>query len=402
MLDGDFVQLDARYNFVKRRLSGDLPVPDSTAILHFTGRHKPWQGGEAGYREAEDRWHEFELSDAEFHAAYLALPGAKHHDLLVHYGTPHVRRTGSPEDARKVAASHIAAGEYQEAADLLGRVRIPVDESWPHEVLGHALMSVSRYEEARARLLLATASPNRAPTAFARLAQIAWIHGDDDAAAEYALKGLAVDPTHRANRLMHKRTTHLPPPAEGPAMRPARPCRLLHGAPGQRRGQAAAGERTAGLRPGHRPAAMAFHPRPPALRRGRAGTGQRTPGPGHRRRRPLHPGHRAQRQQRLAVERPGRTARPDRRTRHGLRGRLQRLRRPGVRARAGAVPLQPAAGSSNGPRSSGCATTAPSRRSANCCPPRSTTRCASSPARRRSPGSWWTAGRTRCGARTPS
>lgn len=217
MLDGDFVQLDARYNFVKRRLSGDLPVPDSTAILHFTGRHKPWQGGEAGYREAEDRWHEFELSDAEFHAAYLALPGAKHHDLLVHYGTPHVRRTGSPEDARKVAASHIAAGEYQEAADLLGRVRIPVDESWPHEVLGHALMSVSRYEEARARLLLATASPNRAPTAFARLAQIAWIHGDDDAAAEYALKGLAVDPTHRANRLMHKRTTHLPPPAEGPA-----------------------------------------------------------------------------------------------------------------------------------------------------------------------------------------
>lgn len=47
VLDGDFVQLDARYNFVKRRLSGDLPVPDTTAILHFTGRHKPWQGGEA-------------------------------------------------------------------------------------------------------------------------------------------------------------------------------------------------------------------------------------------------------------------------------------------------------------------------------------------------------------------
>ncbi|MEV6141436.1 glycosyltransferase [Streptomyces sp. NPDC051992] len=218
VLDGDFVQLDARYNFVKRRLSGDLPVPDSTAILHFTGRHKPWQGGEAGYREAETRWHEFELSDAEFHAAYLALPGAKHHDLLVHYGTPHVRRTGSPEDARKVAAAHIAAGEYREAADLLGRVRIPVDEAWPHEVYGHALMSVSRYEEARARLLLATAAPNRAATAFARLAQIAWIHGDDDAAAGYALKGLAVDPTHRANRLMRKRTTEeATAPVEGPA-----------------------------------------------------------------------------------------------------------------------------------------------------------------------------------------
>ncbi|MEU0833692.1 glycosyltransferase [Streptomyces sp. NPDC005969] len=217
VLDGDFVQLDARYNFVKRRLSGDLPVPDTTAILHFTGRHKPWQGGEAGYGQAEDRWREFELSDAELHAAYIALPGTKHHDLLVHYGTPHVRRTGDPDSARRVAAAHIAAGEYQEAADLLGGVRIPVDDAWPHEVLGHALMSVSRYEEARAQLLLATAAPNRAATSFARLAQIAWIHGDDATAAAYALEGLGVDPTHRANRLMYKRTKDLPTPAEGPA-----------------------------------------------------------------------------------------------------------------------------------------------------------------------------------------
>ncbi|WNF29094.1 glycosyltransferase [Streptomyces sp. C11-1] len=217
VLDGDFVHLDARYNFVKRRLSGDLPVPEGTAILHFTGRHKPWQGGEAGYAEAEARWHEHDLSDAEFHAAYLAAGGAKHHDLLVHYGTPHVLRTSDVESARKVAAAHIAAGEYQEAVDLLSPLRIPVDEAWPHEVLGHALMSVSRYEEARAQLLLAAAAPNRAATAYGRLAQIAWIHGDDEGAARHALQGLGVDPTHRANRLMHLRTTGLTPPAEGPA-----------------------------------------------------------------------------------------------------------------------------------------------------------------------------------------
>ncbi|MER5987893.1 glycosyltransferase [Streptomyces sp. NPDC001787] len=217
VLDGDFLHLDARYNFVKRRLSGDLPVPEGTAILHFTGRHKPWQGGEAGYGEAEARWHAYELSDADFHAAYLAANTPKHHDLLVHYGTPHVLRTGDVESARRVAAAHIGAGEYQEAADLLGRVRIPVDEAWPHEVLGHALMSVSRCEEARAQLLLATAAPNRAATAFGRLAQIAWIHGDDEGAAGYARQGLGVDPTHRANRLMHLRTTGLVPPAEGPA-----------------------------------------------------------------------------------------------------------------------------------------------------------------------------------------
>ncbi|GAA2937412.1 glycosyltransferase [Kitasatospora cinereorecta] len=216
VLDGGFLHLDARYNFVKRRLSGDLPVPEDTAILHFTGRHKPWQGGEAGYGQAEDRWHAYELSDAEFHDAYVSLPGAKHHDLLVHYGTPHVRRTGDVETARRVAGAHIGAGEYQEAVDLLGGIRIPVDEAWAHEVLGHALMSVSRYAEARAELLLATAAPNRAATSFGRLAQIAWIHGDDEAAADYALDGLGVDPTHRANRLMYTRTTTARRPAEGP------------------------------------------------------------------------------------------------------------------------------------------------------------------------------------------
>ncbi|MFJ8788138.1 glycosyltransferase [Streptomyces sp. NPDC102462] len=214
VLDGDFVRLDARYNFVKRRLSGDLPVPEDTAILHFTGRHKPWQGGESGYALAEERWREFEMSDAEFHAAYVALGGA-HHDLLVHFGTPHVRRTGDVEIARKVAATHIAAGEYQEAVDILSSVRIPLDAAWPHEVLGHALMSVSRYPEAKTQLLMATAAPNRAATAYARLAQMAWVHGDNTEALRYATAGLSVDPTHRSSRLWAQRAAAVPPQEQG-------------------------------------------------------------------------------------------------------------------------------------------------------------------------------------------
>ncbi|GHI92348.1 glycosyltransferase [Streptomyces olivaceus] len=210
VLDGDFVRLDARYNFVKRRLSGDLPVPDDTAILHFTGRHKPWQGGEAGYALAEDRWREFDLTDAEFHAAWLDSPGALHHDLLVHFGTPHVRRTGNVEYARKVAAAHIAAGDYQDAVDILSGVRIPLDEAWPHEVLGQALMSVSRDEEARARLLLAAAAPNRAAVAHARLAQMAWVRGDDAEALRHATAGLSVDITHRSSRLWAQRAATVP------------------------------------------------------------------------------------------------------------------------------------------------------------------------------------------------
>lgn len=215
LLDGDFVDLDPKYNFVKRRLSGDLPVPEDTAVLHFTGRHKPWQGGEAGYGQAQERWTGFDLTDAELHAAYLENPDPLHRDLLVHYGTPHVERTGDVTTARRVALAHIGAGDYQAAVDILERVHLPVDEAWPHEVYGHALMSVSRYEEARAQLLLATAAPNRAATAFSRLAQIAWVHGDDTQARKYALAGLTVDPTHRASRIWHQRTLGVPPQAHG-------------------------------------------------------------------------------------------------------------------------------------------------------------------------------------------
>ncbi|MDN0195326.1 glycosyltransferase [Streptomyces sp. S.PNR 29] len=217
VLDGDFIRLDARYNFVKRRLSGDLPVPDDTAILHFTGRHKPWQGGEAGYSQAEEVWRSYDLSDADFHAAYLERPGGLHHDLLVHYGTPHVKRTGNVECARKVAAAHIAAGDYQDAVDILSSVRIPLDEAWPHEVLGHALMSVSRYEEAKAQLLMATAAPNRAATAYARLAQMAWVHGDHTEALKYATAGISVDPTHRSSRLWAQRAAAIPAQEQGAA-----------------------------------------------------------------------------------------------------------------------------------------------------------------------------------------
>ncbi|MBA4861312.1 polysaccharide pyruvyl transferase family protein [Streptomyces sp. PSKA54] len=206
LLDGDFVDLDPKYNFVKRRLSGDLPVPDDTAILHFTGRHKPWQGGEAGYEQAQERWREFDVDDAELHASYLSRPGTLHQDLLVHFGTPHVERTGDVDIARRVALAHIGSGDYQAAVDIMERVHIPVDEAWPHEVYGHALMSVSRYEEARVQLLLATSAPNRAATAFSRLAQIAWVHGDDTTARTYAMAGLGVDPTHRASRIWQQRT----------------------------------------------------------------------------------------------------------------------------------------------------------------------------------------------------
>ncbi|MEW2546181.1 glycosyltransferase [Streptomyces sp. NPDC047002] len=217
VLDGDFVRLDSRYNFVKRRLSGDLPVPEDTVVLHFTGRHKPWQGGEDGYAGAEECWRSFELADDRFRAAYLALPKALHHDLAVHLGTPHVARTGSLDGARRLAQAHLDAGEYQQAADAFSGVHIPADEALPHEVYGRALMSLSRDREAEAHLLLGTSVPTRAASAFSRLAQLAWVRGDDASAHAYATDGLRVDPTHRASRLMRQRSAPRPPVQEGPA-----------------------------------------------------------------------------------------------------------------------------------------------------------------------------------------
>ncbi|WP_037914107.1 polysaccharide pyruvyl transferase family protein [Actinacidiphila yeochonensis] len=138
--------------------------------------------------------------DAAFHAEFLALPGAVHHDLLAHFGLPHVARTGDLATARRVAAAQIEAGEYQEAVDLLSALPVPLDDAWPHEVLGLALTSVSRYDEAQAHLLLATADPGRAASAFSRLAQLTWVRGEDAESRRYALAGLSVDPTHTPSR----------------------------------------------------------------------------------------------------------------------------------------------------------------------------------------------------------
>ncbi|WP_031525142.1 polysaccharide pyruvyl transferase family protein [Streptomyces sp. NRRL F-5123] len=145
-------------------------------------------------------------SAEEVREAYLKAPGVTHPDLLVHFGEPYVRRTGDVGTARRVAAAHIGAGRYQEAVDTMASVRLGIGDAWPHEVYGHALMSVSRYAEARTHLLAATAAPDHAAPAFARLAQIAWVLGDDAEAHRHALAGLDADPTHGPCEEMRQRT----------------------------------------------------------------------------------------------------------------------------------------------------------------------------------------------------
>jgi lipopolysaccharide biosynthesis glycosyltransferase len=220
LLAGDFVRIDPRYNFVKRRLSGDKPVPEDTAILHFTGRHKPWNGGENGYLTAEEAWHRYDLDDAAFRAEFFALNGGKHPELVRHFGRQALAAGAPLDTAQQLATALLDLGAYREAAEVLGRYRLPALRARLQVLLGTALMADSRYADAETRLLLAAADPAVAPKAFGKLAQLRWILHDDVTARRYALDGLANDPTDRLCGILQRRTAGARPgPAEVPGGR---------------------------------------------------------------------------------------------------------------------------------------------------------------------------------------
>ncbi|MDX2853716.1 polysaccharide pyruvyl transferase family protein [Streptomyces sp. PA03-3a] len=190
-LEGVLVPVDARYDFLTRRLYDDTPVPGSVAVLRFTG---PFD--EPGYGPAAEARRRFEMSDADFRAAYCALPGAKHPDLLTHCAPPLLTEQPSLDLARAVADVYRQQGRYDEAVDVLAPVVADrLDAPRCHETLGVCLMALSRYDEAEAHLLLAASSPDVAPRAFAQLARLAWLCGREEAAHAYALEGLDAEPT---------------------------------------------------------------------------------------------------------------------------------------------------------------------------------------------------------------
>ncbi|MET9444796.1 polysaccharide pyruvyl transferase family protein [Streptomyces sp. NPDC006610] len=183
--------LDARYDFLTRRLHDDTPVPGNVAVLRFTG---PFD--EPGYGPATEARRRFELSDEEFRAAYCALRGGKHPDLLAHCAPPLLAARPSLDLARTVADVYRRQGRYDEAVDVLAPVvGDRLDAPRCQETLGLCLMALSRYDEAEARLLLAAASPDVAPRAFAQLARLAWLCGREEDAHAYAREGLDADPT---------------------------------------------------------------------------------------------------------------------------------------------------------------------------------------------------------------
>lgn len=191
VLEGVLTPLDARYDFLTRRLYDDTPVPERVAVLRFPG-----PDDEPGYGPAAEARSRFEMGDEEFRAAYCALPGDKHPDLLAHLAPPLLRARPSLGLARTVADVYRGQGRYDEAVDVLAPVvGDRLDAPRCQETLGVCLMALSRYAEAEARLLLAAASPDVAPRAFAQLARLAWLCGREADAHAYARAGLEADPT---------------------------------------------------------------------------------------------------------------------------------------------------------------------------------------------------------------
>ncbi|MFI0931380.1 polysaccharide pyruvyl transferase family protein [Streptomyces sp. NPDC021019] len=201
------VPLDSRDDFRARRLHDDLPVPEDVVVLNFAGV----PATRTGFAPAQAARARFDLDDEAFRAAYLALPGPKHPDLLPHLALPLPSVPRPPIDlVRQLAEIHRGRGRHDEAVALLGEaVAGRPDLPRCHETLGVCLMALSRYEEAETHLLLATASPDFAPRAFGQLARLAWLLGRTEDARGYALAGLGTDPTDANCRAWYARTAQL-------------------------------------------------------------------------------------------------------------------------------------------------------------------------------------------------
>ncbi|MEU3053448.1 tetratricopeptide repeat protein [Streptomyces griseus] len=199
------VPLESRYDFRALRLRDDLAVPDGAVVLNFAGTPASCTGPA---HAARDR---FDLDDEAFRAAYLALPGPKHPDLLLHLALPFPEGSRPPIDlVRQIAEIHRGRGRHDEAVALLGEAVVGrPDLPRCHETLGVCLMALSRYEEAETHLLLATASPDFAPRAFGQLARLAWLLGRTEDARGYALAGLESDPTDANCRAWYTRTSEM-------------------------------------------------------------------------------------------------------------------------------------------------------------------------------------------------
>ena len=108
-----------------------------------------------------------------------------------------------PEVARDltpVLRSLRELGRFDDAAALVRGADSARMSSHLHSAAGTALAAVSEYAQASTHLLLASPDPALAPSALARLAELAWIEHDYVRGEVFAIEGLAIDPSNRECR----------------------------------------------------------------------------------------------------------------------------------------------------------------------------------------------------------
>ncbi|WP_062530785.1 polysaccharide pyruvyl transferase family protein [Demequina rhizosphaerae] len=217
------------YNLDKRRAAGLDLAADDVRILHFSGRFKPWHGGEHGFEAVEDLWSrevwhpiahwralaaDVRASDemrafAEDHAApYALLADADLEDL--EGALRSARADGDFERAYQAARARAL-----EAGTVEGQVALD---------LGTTAVATSRGDDARVALALAAADPELAPRAWTVLAQLEWTYRDYDAAAAAAVAAMRLRPAdlHARRRLERVERTRaedgVVPTGDGPAI----------------------------------------------------------------------------------------------------------------------------------------------------------------------------------------
>jgi hypothetical protein len=127
--------------------------------------------------------------------------------------------TGPDAELITALRSLRALGRFDEAATLVraADTASTAGTMTPqgHAEAGPALAAVSDYAAAGVHLLLASIEPALAPTALARLAELAWIEHDQPRGRAFARAGLALDPTHHGCRVQLARNQLAAPVEDG-------------------------------------------------------------------------------------------------------------------------------------------------------------------------------------------
>lgn len=209
-LGGDYTRLEKKFNLVKRAVRPGDDVPADTRILHYTGRFKPWQGGESGYEIVEKYWHDRNLNSVVFWRQYLAADG------LSSTVAEHFRRCALPfielessdlDDLREASRRYRAEGDFGASYVALRALMFcgpPLDAGALRD-FGVAAMALSKEDRARLALAGASANPAIAPSALAYTSELEWTYRNYDAATSAANEATRRHPTMRKPRQLLKR-----------------------------------------------------------------------------------------------------------------------------------------------------------------------------------------------------